>query len=159
DGDTPLRIGRFIDRQAVNVLASDNLTFKSKAVSWAHAEIWSDNGKIKIKDTKSSGGTFVNDLRLSPADSESIPHELKDGDIVQLGVDYQDGTQEVHKSVKFTIEMDSESQADTHASKYAFFLPPVLCLSCFSSNSIPYLYTPAGVLSTSNYEEEENKGE
>ncbi|OAX36128.1 kinase-like protein [Rhizopogon vinicolor AM-OR11-026] len=117
DGDTPLRIGRFIDRQDVNALATDNITFRNKAVSWAHAEIWSDNGKINIKDTKSSGGAFVKHLRLSPADSESIPHQLKHGDIVHLGMDYQDGTEEVHKSVKFTIEMDSEPLADTNAFK------------------------------------------
>ncbi|OAX35240.1 hypothetical protein K503DRAFT_380387 [Rhizopogon vinicolor AM-OR11-026] len=76
DGDTQLRIGRLVDRQAVNPVTTDKLAFKSKAISWAHAEIWSDNGNINIKDTKSSGGTFVNHLRLSPADSESIPHEL-----------------------------------------------------------------------------------
>ncbi|OAX35237.1 WD40 repeat-like protein [Rhizopogon vinicolor AM-OR11-026] len=144
DGDTPLRIGRFIDCQAVNPVATDKLAFKSKTVSWAHAEIWSDNGKINIKDTKSSGGTFVNHLRLSPADSESIPHQLKDGDIVQLGVDYQDHTGEVHKSVKFTIEIGRESQVPTND---------------FNSSSDPTAYfdTPASAHSTSNYEEEENE--
>ncbi|OAX32798.1 hypothetical protein K503DRAFT_701521, partial [Rhizopogon vinicolor AM-OR11-026] len=102
DGNTPLRIGRFIDRKAVNALAlaTDNLTFKSKVVSRTHAKLWSDNGKIYIKDIKSSCGTFINHLLLSPADLESIPHQLEDGDIVQLGMDYQDDTGEVHKSVR-----------------------------------------------------------
>ncbi|OAX35236.1 kinase-like protein [Rhizopogon vinicolor AM-OR11-026] len=144
DGDTPLPIGRFIDRQVVNPVATDKLAFKSKAVSRAHAEFWSDNGKIYIKDTKSSSGTFVNYLRLSPAKSESIPHQLKDGDIVQLGMDCQVGTGEVYKSVKFTIEMGCESQAATNT---------------FNSSSDPTAYfdTPVGGHSTSNYEDEENK--
>ncbi|KAG2346483.1 hypothetical protein BDR05DRAFT_857199, partial [Suillus weaverae] len=57
-----------------------------KVLSRIHAEIWSDNGKIYIKDTKSSSGTFLNHSRLSLAGSESAPHQLKDGDIVQLCV-------------------------------------------------------------------------
>ncbi|KAJ8593437.1 hypothetical protein M405DRAFT_839210 [Rhizopogon salebrosus TDB-379] len=45
-------------------------------------------------------GTFVHHLRPSPAGSESKPHQLKDGDIVQLGVDYQGGTELIYTSVK-----------------------------------------------------------
>lgn len=37
----------------------------------------------------SSSGTFVNRVRLSPTNETSIPLELKDGDAIQLGVDYQ----------------------------------------------------------------------
>jgi len=126
DGDTPLRIGRFTDRSgiglaAVNALATNKLAFKSKVVSRAHAEIWSDSGKFYIKDTKSSSGTFLNHLRLSPAGTESKPHQLKDGDIVQLGVDYQGGTEDIYKSVKIRIEMGREWQAAPNAFKYALF--------------------------------------
>ncbi|KAG0701817.1 hypothetical protein DFH29DRAFT_999894 [Suillus ampliporus] len=120
DGDTPLRIGRFTDRSgiglaAVNALNTNKLAFKSKVVSRAHAEIWSDNGKFYIKDTKSSSGTFLNHLRLSPAGSESKPHQLKDGDIVQLGVDYQGGTEDIYKSVKIRVEVGREWQAAPNA--------------------------------------------
>ncbi|KIK35248.1 hypothetical protein CY34DRAFT_51660, partial [Suillus luteus UH-Slu-Lm8-n1] len=120
DNDTPLRIGRFTDRSgiglaAVNALNTNKLAFKSKVVSRAHAEIWADNGKFYIKDTKSSSGTFLNHLRLSPAGSESKPHQLKDGDIVQLGVDYQGGTEDIYKSVKIRIEAGREWQAAPNA--------------------------------------------
>lgn len=120
DNDTPLRIGRFTDRSgiglaAVNALNTNKLAFKSKVVSRAHAEIWADNGKFFIKDTKSSSGTFLNHLRLSPAGSESKPHQLKDGDIVQLGVDYQGGTEDIYKSVKIRIEVGREWQAAPNA--------------------------------------------
>lgn len=122
DNDIPLRIGRFTDRSgiglaAVNALNTNKLAFKSKVVSRAHAEIWADNSKFYIKDTKSSSGTFLNHLRLSPAGSESKPHQLKDGDIVQLGVDYQGGTEDIYKSVKIRIEVGREWQAAPNAFK------------------------------------------
>ncbi|KAG2346362.1 SMAD/FHA domain-containing protein, partial [Suillus weaverae] len=111
DGDTPLRIGRFTDRSGINLTAlnalnTNKLVFRSRVVSRYHAKIWSNDGKFYIKDTKSSTGTFLNHLRLSPADSESKPHQLKHGDIVQLGVDYQGGVEDIHKSVNIRIEVE-----------------------------------------------------
>ncbi|EGO19990.1 hypothetical protein SERLADRAFT_352334, partial [Serpula lacrymans var. lacrymans S7.9] len=119
-GDPPLRIGRFTDRSgiglaAANALSSNKLAFKSKVVSRSHAEIWVDSAKFYIKDTKSSSGTFLNHLRLSPAGTESKPHQLKDGDILQLGVDYQGGTEDIYKSVKIRIEVGREWQAAANA--------------------------------------------
>ncbi|OAD07846.1 hypothetical protein MUCCIDRAFT_134153, partial [Mucor lusitanicus CBS 277.49] len=65
------------------------MSFKSKVVSRCHCEVWVEtDGKLYIRDTKSSSGTFLNHVRLSPAGSESRPVELHDGDIVQLGVDF-----------------------------------------------------------------------
>ena len=89
DGDTPLRIGRFTDRSGVglaaaNAISNNKLAFKSKVVSRSHAEIWFSSGGFFIKDTKSSSGTFLNHIRLSPANSESRAHQIKDGDI-QIG--------------------------------------------------------------------------
>ena len=40
-----------------------------------------------LQDTKSSNGTFVNNVRLSKGSEESEPKELKSGDILQFGVD------------------------------------------------------------------------
>ncbi|KIL60360.1 hypothetical protein M378DRAFT_923051 [Amanita muscaria Koide BX008] len=121
DGDAALRIGRFTDRSgmglsAVNALGSNKLAFKSKVVSRAHAEIWVEKaGKFFIKDTKSSSGTFLNHMRLSPANQESRPHQLKDGDILQLGVDYQGGAEDIYKSVKIRVEVGREWQAGANA--------------------------------------------
>lgn len=121
EGDTPLRIGRFTDRSglglaAVNALTSHKLAFKSKVVSRAHAEIWAEvGGKFYIKDTKSSSGTFLNHVRLSPANTESKPHQIKDGDVLQFGVDYQGGTEDIYKSVKIRIELGREWQSTANA--------------------------------------------
>lgn len=98
---------------------SNKLAFKSKVVSRAHAEIWCEAGtpqpKFYIKDTKSSSGTFLNHIRLSPANTESKPFQLKDGDILQLGVDYQGGTEDIYKSVKIRLELGREWQATANA--------------------------------------------
>ncbi|KAF7419212.1 hypothetical protein PC9H_001798 [Pleurotus ostreatus] len=121
EGDPPLRIGRFTDRTglglaAVNALGSNKLAFKSKVVSRAHAEIWAEQGGVFfIRDTKSSSGTFLNHIRLSPANSESRPFQIKDGDILQLGVDYQGGTEDIYKSVKIRIELGREWQSAANA--------------------------------------------
>ncbi|KAF8344850.1 SMAD/FHA domain-containing protein, partial [Amanita rubescens] len=119
--DPALRIGRFTDRSgmglaAVNALGTNKLAFKSKVVSRAHAEIWVEKGgKFLIKDTKSSSGTFLNHIRLSPANQESRPFPLKDGDILQLGVDYQGGAEDIYKSVKIRVEIGREWQASANA--------------------------------------------
>ncbi|KAK7691593.1 hypothetical protein QCA50_004992 [Cerrena zonata] len=120
EGDSPLRIGRFTDRSglglaAANANGSNKLAFKSKVVSRAHAEIWVEaGGKFYIKDTKSSSGTFLNHVRLANANQESRPHELKDGDMLQLGVDYQGGTEDIYKCVKIKIEVNREWQAQSN---------------------------------------------
>ena len=127
EGDPSLRIGRFTDRSgmglaAVNALGSNKLAFKSKVVSRAHAEIWVESGgRFFVKDTKSSSGTFLNHVRLSIANTESRPFQIKDGDILQLGVDYQGGAEDIYKSVKIKIELGREWQASANAFKYVPF--------------------------------------
>lgn len=130
-GDPALRIGRFTDRSglglaAVNALGSNKLAFRSKVVSRAHAEVWVESGgRFFIRDTKSSSGTFLNHSRLSSANTESRPFPIKDGDIIQLGVDYQGGTEDLYKSVKIRVEIGREWQAAANAFKCVslFFSP------------------------------------
>ncbi|KAJ7816010.1 hypothetical protein B0H13DRAFT_2460893, partial [Mycena leptocephala] len=91
-GEPALRIGRFTDRSglglaAVNALSTNKIAFKSKVVSRVHAEVWiEDPGapKFFIWDTKSSSGTFLNHVRLSAANTESCPHQIKDGNATSL---------------------------------------------------------------------------
>ncbi len=132
EGDPALRIGRFTERSGLgiaqaNALNSNKLAFKSKVVSRAHAEIWCEpGGKFYIKDTKSSSGTFLNHVRLSAANQDSRPFELKDGDTLQLGVDYQGGTEDIYKCVRIRVEIGREWQASANAFKYVNFpfFPP-----------------------------------
>ncbi|THG94421.1 hypothetical protein EW145_g8142 [Phellinidium pouzarii] len=121
EGDVPLRIGRFMDRSGMGVASlnaqnTNKLAFKSKVVSRAHAEVWCESGgKFFIKDTKSSSGSFLNHIRLSAPNADSNPFPLKDGDVLQLGVDYQGGIEEIYKCVKIRIELGREWQSQANA--------------------------------------------
>lgn len=100
-----LRIGR--QTNAKTVPTPVNGYFDSKVLSRQHAEIWSDtNGKIWIRDVKSSNGTFVNGTRLSPENRESDPHELQTQDHLELGIDIvsEDQKTVVHHKVAAKVE-------------------------------------------------------
>ncbi|BGP24331.1 membrane protein [Rhodotorula toruloides] len=117
-----IRVGRFTDRHSHHGSGSSStntnaargtpqeparIAFKSKVVSRGHAEIWvDDQGKFFIRDTKSSSGTFLNHIRLSGPNIESRASQLKDGDVLQLGVDYQGGTEEIYRCVKMRVELN-----------------------------------------------------
>ncbi|KAI9784251.1 MAG: hypothetical protein M1816_000923 [Peltula sp. TS41687] len=100
-----LRIGR--QTNAKTVPTPHNGYFDSKVLSRQHAEIWADKlGKIWIRDVKSSNGTFVNGQRLSRENHDSEPHELRDQDILELGIDIvsEDQKSIVHHKVAARIE-------------------------------------------------------
>ncbi|AEO54596.1 hypothetical protein MYCTH_2297312 [Thermothelomyces thermophilus ATCC 42464] len=100
-----LRIGR--QTNAKTVPTPVNGYFDSKVLSRQHAEIWADaNGKIWIRDVKSSNGTFVNGTRLSPENRESDPHELQAQDHLELGIDIvsEDQKTVVHHKVAAKVE-------------------------------------------------------
>ncbi|KAI8948076.1 hypothetical protein F4801DRAFT_592068 [Xylaria longipes] len=100
-----LRIGR--QTNAKTVPTPINGFFDSKVLSRQHAEIWADRqGKIWLRDVKSSNGTFVNGTRLSQENRESEPHELQTGDHVELGIDIvsEDQKTVVHHKVAAKVE-------------------------------------------------------
>lgn len=100
-----LRIGR--QTNAKTVPTPTNGFFDSKVLSRQHAEIWADRqGKIWIRDVKSSNGTFVNGTRLSQENRESEPHELQTGDHLELGIDIvsEDQKTVVHHKVAAKVE-------------------------------------------------------
>jgi len=105
-----------IGRSTGKTIGKDRIAFKSKVVSRDHAEIWTENGKFYIRDTGSSSGTFVNHARISQAKLTSQPYVLEDGVIVQLGVNYQGGTEEIYRSVKMRVEINRNWQK--HANIY-----------------------------------------
>ncbi len=74
--------------------------------------------QVYIKDTKSSNGTFVNEVRLSPSGLESEPHELKSGDKLKLGVDVLENNTRAHKCVLLDVRIElpkAESEAESEA--------------------------------------------
>lgn len=100
-----LKIGR--QTNAKTVPTPVNGFFDSKVLSRQHAEIWAEkNGKIWIRDVRSSNGTFVNGQRLSPENKESEPHELRQHDTLELGIDIVSEDQKtiVHHKVSAKVE-------------------------------------------------------
>lgn len=105
-----LKIGRFTDRhhsqRSVRPPLQEDIRFRSKVVSRHHAELWlGEDGSVYIRDTASSSGTFLNNTRLSPQSVASGPVKLKDGDTLQLGVEYRGGEEEVYRCVRMRIEL------------------------------------------------------
>lgn len=101
-----LRIGR--QTNAKTLPTAVNGYFDSKVLSRQHAEVWADrNGKIWIRDVKSSNGTFVNGNRLSPENRDSEPHELREQDTLELGIDIvsEDQKSIVHHKVSAKVEL------------------------------------------------------
>ena len=101
-----LRIGR--QTNAKTIPTPSNGYFDSKVLSRQHAEVWADrSGKIWIRDVKSSNGTFVNGARLSPENRDSEPHELREQDTLELGIDIvsEDQKSIVHHKVSAKIEL------------------------------------------------------
>ncbi|KAK9477573.1 hypothetical protein V1514DRAFT_333663 [Lipomyces japonicus] len=107
-----IRLGRYTDKKelAKLALAYAPVVFKSKVVSRSHAELWAENGQWFVKDIKSSSGTFLNHIRLSPANQASQAFQIKDGDLLQLGMDFRGGSEEVYKCVRMRLEINRSWQ-------------------------------------------------
>lgn len=110
-GKESIKVGRYSEREQTAVVPSNMpsaapVGFKSKVVSRRHCEFWYEDGKWYIKDVKSSSGTFLNHIRLSPPGNESKPYVVNDGDIVQLGIDFRGGEEMIFRCVKMRIELN-----------------------------------------------------
>ncbi|KAK3680250.1 hypothetical protein LTR78_000628 [Recurvomyces mirabilis] len=103
---TLVRVGRYSERDALSSPDPNTVPigFKSKVVSRRHCEFWCSGGQWYIKDVKSSSGTFLNHVRLSPPGQESRPFEVRDGDTVQLGIDFKGGEEVIFRCVKIRVE-------------------------------------------------------
>lgn len=100
-----LKIGRQTNNRTIPT--PHNGYFDSKVLSRQHAEVWADTaGKIWIRDVKSSNGTFVNGQRLSQENKDSDPHELREQDLLELGIDIVSEDQKtiVHHKVAARVE-------------------------------------------------------
>lgn len=49
-------------------------------------------------------------MRLSPPSHISQPHEVRDGDSIQLGVDYQGGLEPIYRAVRIRVELNRQTQ-------------------------------------------------
>ncbi|KAI8583713.1 hypothetical protein K450DRAFT_222415 [Umbelopsis ramanniana AG] len=108
-----VKIGR--QTSAKSAPSASNGFFDSKVLSRTHAEVWCERSKVYIRDVKSSNGTFINGIRLSPEGEESASVELHNGDQVEFGIDImnEDGSVLYHKvASKVTINMASATSSN-----------------------------------------------
>ncbi|KAK4546445.1 hypothetical protein LTR36_002122 [Oleoguttula mirabilis] len=111
-----VRVGRYSERD--NAHPEPNtlpVGFKSKVVSRRHCEFWCANGQWYVRDVRSSSGTFLNHVRLSPPGQESRPYTVKDGDVVQLGIDFKGGEELIYRCVKIRVECNRDWQNSLNA--------------------------------------------
>ena len=128
-----IRVGRYSERDGHPVAnppgASDApVGFKSKVVSRKHCEFLYMNGQWNVKDVGSSSGTFLNHMRLSQPNMASRLYPVKDGDIVQLGIDYRGGEEMIYRCVRIRVECNRAWQRQPNQFKYTRSLrtlPPV----------------------------------
>ncbi|RPA81829.1 SMAD/FHA domain-containing protein [Ascobolus immersus RN42] len=124
-----LRIGRQTNSKSVPL--TTNGFFDSKVLSRQHAEIWCDStGGVWIRDVKSSNGTFINGRRLSQENKESEPFQIRQEDILELGIDIvaEDGITVIHHKVAAKIEYAGPQSETTKDARRVTFnqqsLPP-----------------------------------
>jgi pSer/pThr/pTyr-binding forkhead associated (FHA) protein len=136
DESSVIRVGRYSERDNIaeapaNVPSAASVGFKSKVVSRKHCELWCKDSQWYIKDVKSSSGTFLNHIRLSQPNVESKPFKLKDGDIIQLGIDFRGGEEMIFRCVKIRVECNRGWQQALNTFKW------VLRLLRYSSLTLP----------------------
>lgn len=120
-----IRVGRYSEREGPPVSnppgpSDAPVGFKSKVVSRKHCEFSFVDGSWQIKDVSSSSGTFLNHIRLSQPNQESRLYPVKDGDIIQLGIDFRGGEEMIFRCVKIRIECNRSWQKKPNQFKYVY---------------------------------------
>ena len=110
-----IKVGRYSEREGIPVAnpttpSDAPVGFKSKVVSRKHCEFSFQNGAWHIKDVASSSGTFLNHVRLSQPNQASRLFPVKDGDVVQLGIDFRGGEEMIFRCVKIRVECNRSWQ-------------------------------------------------
>ncbi|KAL4901662.1 hypothetical protein BDW74DRAFT_72022 [Aspergillus multicolor] len=110
-----IRVGRYSERDGLPLPNPSEpsdapVGFKSKVVSRKHCEFIYMNGQWHIKDVGSSSGTFLNHMRLSQPGMPSRLYTIKDGDIVQLGIDFRGGEEMIFRCVRIRVECNRSWQ-------------------------------------------------
>jgi E3 ubiquitin-protein ligase DMA1/2 len=110
-----IKVGRYSEREGIPITnptapSDAPVGFKSKVVSRKHCEFSVVNGQWHVKDVSSSSGTFLNHIRLSQPNTDSRLFPVKDGDILQLGIDFRGGEEMIFRCVKIRIECNRSWQ-------------------------------------------------
>uniref|UniRef100_A0A0N4ZK07 FHA domain-containing protein n=1 Tax=Parastrongyloides trichosuri TaxID=131310 RepID=A0A0N4ZK07_PARTI len=118
----PMMIGRSVGKSRPS---NTNAVFDCKVLSRNHAIMWCEDGSFYLKDTKSSNGTFVNNVRLSKTAEESAPKEVHSGDIIQLGVEITDNSNKISSGCIIAMLQFVNANDEDIASERPFVQKPL----------------------------------
>jgi pSer/pThr/pTyr-binding forkhead associated (FHA) protein len=118
-----IKVGRYSERDGIPVAnppgpSDAPIGFKSKVVSRRHCEFCFVDGQWHVKDVGSSSGTFLNRMRLSQPNMVSRLYAVRDGDIVQLGIDFRGGEEMIFRCVRIRIECNRSWQQRPNEFKF-----------------------------------------
>jgi pSer/pThr/pTyr-binding forkhead associated (FHA) protein len=136
-----IRVGRYSERDGAPVAnpagpSGAPVGFKSKVVSRRHCEFLYINAQWHVKDVGSSSGTFLNHMRLSQPNMASRLYPIKDGDIVQLGIDFRGGEEMIFRCVRMRIECNRSWQQQPNEFKCVLHILPTLILPELTGNAV-----------------------
>lgn len=156
-----IRVGRYSDRENVPIInpnapSDAPIGFKSKVVSRKHCEFSYVDGTWHIRDVASSSGTFLNHIRLSQPNVESRLYPVKDGDIVQLGIDFRGGEEMIFRCVKIRLECNRPKHKRPNNFKYVSASYDFFCVLTIRSKA---RHAQLQNLSKDQSTEGENSGE
>lgn len=161
-----VRVGRYSERDGIPIPnptepSDAPVGFKSKVVSRKHCEFMFINGQWHVKDVGSSSGTFLNHMRLSQPNMVSRLYSIKDGDIVQLGIDFRGGEEMIFRCVRIRIECNrswqqqpNEFKCDAHSSQNKLpgsFFSPLTSANLIHSKNTESLIKNLGKGETADY--------
>lgn len=136
-----IRVGRYSERDGAPVAnpagpSGAPVGFKSKVVSRRHCEFLYINAQWHVKDVGSSSGTFLNHMRLSQPNMASRLYPIKDGDIVQLGIDFRGGEEMIFRCVRMRVECNRSWQQQPNEFKCVLHILPTLILPELTGNAV-----------------------
>ena len=67
--------------------------------------------QLYLKDTSSKTGTYLNGVRLASAQTESKPFKLRDGDIIEFGMDYEGGHSPESRAILMRVNISTRKKS------------------------------------------------
>ncbi|KAL3314423.1 hypothetical protein Ciccas_006959 [Cichlidogyrus casuarinus] len=119
-----IKVGRAVARFRP---AANNAIFDCKVLSRSHAVILYEEQRFILRDTNSSNGTFVNNVRITKEnDVQFAEREIFSGDFIRFGVEvFENGTN--HGCIITQVKLYHPNGAEAHQRLH--FEPMVECFS------------------------------
>ncbi|RIA97612.1 hypothetical protein C1645_732317 [Glomus cerebriforme] len=112
--DQEIKVGRVSGSRNQKEAKPDNGVFSCDVMSREHALLKEENGKILIKDLRSTHGTFVNNVRLGDGTAESEWRVLNHSDVITFGHSVR-RNQNLYKHLSAYIFYPKETRGDIHS--------------------------------------------